>query len=128
MVNSVTINIGGKERLACFGIQSVMELQEHYGGVSELAEAFKKQDFSLFTNITYYTLKSGVNSKGGVLDFTITEIFEWVYEKKDDDDLINLVAEFSNSISRYINDLSERLKESKDVKVEPKKKQTGQKK
>lgn len=118
MTNSVNINIGGQDRLACFGLQSVMELQEHYGGVMELGEAFKKQDFSLFTAITYYTLKSGENSKGNRPDFTITEVYDWVYVKKNDDDLINLIASFSESMSKYISDLKEGLKgvEGKTVK------------
>lgn len=115
-MNEKTINIGGKERLACFGLQSVMELQEHYGGILELGKAFQKQDFSLFSAITYYTLKSGENSKGNRPDFTITEVYDWVFAKKNDKDLVDLIALFSDSMSKYVTELTSELESNEDGK------------
>lgn len=121
MANRLNINIGGEDRLACFGLQSVMELQEHYGGVIQLGEAFKKQDFSLFTAITYYTLKSGCNSQGIVPSFSLTDVYDWTFAKRNDKDLIDLVSGFSDTLSSYVNELKESLPKDEENKVVKKK-------
>ena len=128
MVSSLEVKVNGEIKLACFGMQSIMELQEHYGSVEKLADAFKKNQTSLHVCIIYYTLKSGLDSKGKILDFSITDVYEWINDEENLQEFINLIEKFTESYTKYIKELTEEIKETGKVAVTDKKKETGVKK
>lgn len=105
-MKGLTINIGGKERYLSYGLKSVSEIIDHFGGFSEAGEKLRNNILLSTPVIIYYGVLNGAMRNSQVVDFTINDAFDWVDDKGfKDKELNQAVTLFSTSMTSYIEDL-----------------------
>lgn len=83
-MNYLKLNIGGKERGAKLGLFFLENIQKGENmNVQELSDMVTDQSRIIFTipKFIYYSLLTNCQIKGEKIDFTISDVYDWVEEE-----------------------------------------------
>lgn len=116
------IEIEGKVYPVSFGIQAVMQLVEKYGGWAELGKAMVNQNFSVYVDMVFASIKTGSEWKDQSFDLLRPQVYEWCYANRKNESFLELVEKFAESISKYVNELKDDLQAESDKVEDVKKK------
>lgn len=78
-MNSIVIEIGGKERKFSFGLGFLGELLEHFDmSISELGEKSSKNPFKYEPLIMFVSARYAADLAGDTIDFTLNDFIGWI--------------------------------------------------
>tara|TARA_R110002051_G_scaffold308116_1_gene379508 strand:- start:12071 stop:12424 length:354 start_codon:yes stop_codon:yes gene_type:complete len=103
------MKINGKEYKTSYGIQALMELVEHYDGFSGLGQSMIKQNFSVYVDMVFFAIKAGAEWTGKTLDLSRPEVYEWCYANRDNNEFLDVIKVFSESINKHVSELTSDL-------------------
>lgn len=118
-MNYIEIEIGGKKRGFRFGLKVIGDCIKHQDQDPEqFLFSLAKNPFESVPVMLYFGAKYEVEKKGGVADFTLLDVYDWVEEEGIGSDVIDGVAKvFMRSLYDNVPVLKEHLDKPENEEV-----------
>jgi len=109
-MNHIDIEIGGKKRTVRFGIKVIGDCIKHTNqDAGDFFTSLSKNSFESLPLIFFYGIKYDIERSGGIIDFTLFDVCEWLEETGLESETVDSVTK------RFIRSLYENVPIIKEV-------------